>query len=158
MSEDFESIFGTLFGKGGTFDAIFGRGGKLDEAFKKAPKVTRQSTRRLDERACYQESLMTELLTTLAGKGLFTNAEAQDVIKRAKERAKQKATTETTEEQTVTAEKTTVGHAPCGGSCPIHDTRPHKKLECQRCKSATPHLVEGEVARCRTCLTPRMVS
>ena len=89
---------------------------------------------------------MTELLTTLAGKGLLTNAEAQDVIRRAKERAKQKTATETTEEWRVTAEKTT------------HDARPHKKLECQRCKSATPHLVEGEVARCRTRLTSRMSS
>ncbi len=40
----------------------------------------------------------------------------------------------------------------------ILDKRPHKNLECQRCKSVQSHLLEGDIARCRTCLTPRMAS
>jgi hypothetical protein len=156
MSEEFESLFDTVFGKGGTFEAIFGKGGKLDEAFRRGPKVVRHVSKRSDGRARYQEALMTELLTTLAGKGLLTNAEAQDVIKKAKERVQ--GSTGETEGAAATERTTSRGDVPCGGSCPLHDKRPHKSLECQRCKSVQPHLIEGEVARCRTCLTPRMSS
>jgi hypothetical protein len=97
------------------------------------------------ERARYQEGLITELLTTFAGKGLLTNAEARDVIARAKERvAKAKA-------------ETPMSSSPTGCLCPMHDMRPHKVLDCAPCHAPMPHLIEGTVARCRRCLTARSV-
>jgi hypothetical protein len=151
---EFESYFEAVFGKGGPFESIFGKSGTFSKAFGKGgPKVMRHARSKARmERDAYQESLITELLITLAGKGLVSNAEAKDVIQRAKERAKQK-----------TAEKTeTTGehdeNSPCGGACALHDKRPHKKLECARCKKVTPHLIEGEIARCRVCITSRSAS
>lgn len=169
MSDENKSLFEGMFGKDNPMEALFGRGGVFDQAFRKG-SVTIMSrgskTKKTGERARYQESLMTELLITLAGKGVLTNAEAQDVIRRAKERAKQKSETEavkkpsatTTPPATPDAEATKSGEPPCGGTCPIHDTRPHRNVECQRCKLTTPHLVEGEILRCRVCLTPRTAS
>jgi len=150
MSDKFDDLFETLFGEGGPLRSLF-KDGK--------PHVIRRSfvsDKKRDERDRYQESLMTELLTTLAGKGVITNADARDLIGRARERAKKKDGEDTPTEASEKASSNS--DAPCGGTCELHDERPHKTLSCRRCKEPVAHLIEGEVARCRACLTVRMVS
>lgn len=156
-----ESFFDAIFGDGSVFDQVFGRPSNMkfvSAAIK--PPVGQASG---SEREHYQESLITELLTTLAGKKLLTNEEARDVIRKAKERAKTKAKESSSKVKVVMneAHDETGGagdDAPCGGSCPIHDRRPHKRLECARCQKVTPHLVEDDNARCRVCVTARPAS
>ena len=92
MEKD-ESIFESVFGKGGPFEAIFGKGGAFEKMLgKDGVKVVRHvhDGKKCAERARYQEALITELLIELAGKKLMTNEEAREVIKRAKERANAK--------------------------------------------------------------------
>lgn len=156
MSEsDNESFFESIFGKGGSFEQVFGK----KTAATTESKVARNARKR-EERTRYQESLMTELLITLAGKGVITNEDAKNVIAKAKERAKQKSENDekATTDEKAAAKTDDHNGTPCGGSCPIHDKRPHRKLECARCRRATPHLIEGEVARCRICVTSRSAS
>lgn len=150
-----ESVFDSIFGKGGTFEAIFGKDGALDGVFKDGTvkKVFSGTTQEALERDRYNESLMTELLMTLAGKKIITNSEAKDMIARAKERVKKKAAEDAKPGKTETAHDS---DAPCGGTCRLHDERPHKDLECRRCKKVERHLIESDgTARCRVCLTAR---
>jgi hypothetical protein len=117
----------------------------LDSIFGRARGVTSDdgAMDAVVERARYQESLMTELLITLAGKGVLTNGDAREVIRKAKER---------------TVKKDTEESAKHNCPCPIHDKRPHKALDCARCGLVVPHLIESDTtARCRACLTPRSV-
>lgn len=150
-----ESVFDSIFGKGGTFEAIFGRGGSLDAAFKDGKKVFSGTAREALERDRYNEALMTELLTTLAGKKIITNAEAREMIARAKERVKRKSE-EDKKSKSSESKSEEVDDGPCGGTCPLHDKRPHKNLNCKRCERIEPHLIDPDgTARCRVCLTAR---
>jgi hypothetical protein len=165
-----------IFGKGAKFVRMPPRGGmqrnKANDEKSKKPKGKKSR-----ERSIYVESLFTELLTTLAGKKLITNDEARDVIAKAKERAKKKTEEADAEDKKAeekaeenadkkAEEKSGPTHVhrvmdeahvhahdhdnpPCGGTCPDHDKRPHKTLDCARCKRPTAHLIEGDFGRCR---------
>ncbi len=151
-----ESVFDSIFGKGGAFDGIFGKGGAFDAAIKDGTvkRVFGGTTQEALERDRYNEALMTELLTTLAGKKIITNDDARDLIAKARERVKKKAAED--EKPGKTQETAHGSDAPCGGTCPLHDKRPHKDLECRRCKKVERHLIEPDgTARCRVCLTAR---
>ena len=115
----------------------------MDQLAGRIRTVIESVTSETRARMRYQESLFTELLTTLAGKKMLSNDECRDIIKRAKERANSK------EEQ----------HDESKGpqcSCPRCDRRPHSGLECERCGQTTLHLLEKDnTARCRVCLTAR---
>ncbi len=145
-----DSAFDSIFGKGGALDGIFGKGGTAEKVFKAAQRQMPDAL----ERDRYNEALMTELLTTLAGKKIITNDDARDMIAKAKERVKKKAAED--EKKTPTRPQEAHGtDTPCGGTCPLHDKRPHKDLECRRCRKVERHLIEDYTARCRVCLTAR---
>ena len=116
---------------------VFGKDGFVDRVFSDAKKPLHEIEKRLrtSERHYYQEALVTELLITLAGKGLLSNDEAKAVIAHAKERASKKAKASSADTE--------------------DDPRPHKSLYCDRCHGTTPHLIEGPKARCRACVTER---
>lgn len=114
------------------------------------------------ERDRYQDAMMSELLTTLAGKGTITNEDARGIIARAKATTAAKMAADKQPQPPPAQSSDALGpneHAECGGRCPIHDTRPHTTLPCSWCQGVTPHLLSGNstVATCRKCATTRSV-